>query len=56
MRRGRSLNVFDASALLVFLGEEQGSDSVEDALIEGGVVGAANWSEVAQKVLECGRD
>lgn len=29
---------------------------VEDALVEGARCGAANWSEVAQRVLAAGRD
>lgn len=45
------MNVFDSSALLAFLQGEAGADIVEEALSAGGVCGAANWSEVAQKVL-----
>ncbi|HVR78343.1 MAG TPA: PIN domain-containing protein [Acidimicrobiia bacterium] len=48
--------MFDASALLAFLEGEEGADEVEDALLDGGVVGAANWSEVGQKVLQHRRD
>lgn len=48
--------VLDASAVLAFLQGENGSDVVETALIEGSRCGAANWSEVAQKVLGSGRD
>lgn len=44
------MNLFDASALLVFLQGEDGADVVEGALDEGGRVSAVNWSEVAQKV------
>ncbi|MFT3886904.1 MAG: type II toxin-antitoxin system VapC family toxin [Arachnia sp.] len=47
--------VLDASALLAYLRGEPGADRVEDALPEG-VVGAANWSEVAQKVIAAGGD
>ena len=43
------MNVFDASALLAFVQDESGAAVVERVLIEGGVCGAANWSEVAQK-------
>jgi ribonuclease VapC len=50
------VNVFDASALLAFLQGEDGADAVEKALAEGGACGAANWSEVAQKVRAHGRD
>ncbi|MFV0433568.1 MAG: type II toxin-antitoxin system VapC family toxin [Leucobacter sp.] len=42
--------VLDASAVLAFLQGEAGSDRVEAAL-DDAVIGAANWSEVAQKVL-----
>lgn len=44
------MTVFDASALLAYLGGETGADVVEEALLSGGQCSAANWSEVAQKV------
>jgi ribonuclease VapC len=50
------VNVFDASALLAYLGGEGGADQVRGALEQGGVVSAANWSEVAQKVRAAGAD
>ena len=50
------MNVFDASALLVFLRGEEGAEVVETALIDCGMCGAANWSEVAQKIRSHGRD
>jgi len=50
------VNVFDASALLAFMNQEQGAEQVENALVEGGVCGAANWSETAQKVRQRGAD
>lgn len=50
------MSVFDASALLAYLGGELGSDLVERALDEGGLCSTANWSEVAQKVLAAGGD
>jgi len=50
------LNVLDASAILAYLLGEQGADRVEDVMDEGAVCGAANWSEVAQKVRAGGRD
>jgi len=46
--------VFDASALLAYLRGELGADLVREQLLDGGVVGAANWSEVAQKVTSAG--
>jgi ribonuclease VapC len=49
--------LFDSSALLAFLHGEPGADEVEDGLVRGpSAVSAANWSEVAQKVLVRGRD
>jgi len=42
--------------LLAFLQGEEGADVVEAGLGAGGLCGAANWSEVAQKVLAAGRD
>ncbi len=50
------MNVFDASALLAFLQAETGASTVERELVVGGHCGAANWSEVAQKVLSHGRN
>lgn len=43
--------VLDASAILVFLKGERGAEAVEQALFDSPICGAANWSEVAQKVL-----
>ena len=48
--------VLDASALLVYLQDEPGTDLVEAALDGDARCGAANWSEVAQHVLAAGRD
>jgi ribonuclease VapC len=50
------VNVFDASALLAFLQGEEGAEYTEEALQAGGACGAANWSEIAQKVLAHGRN
>ena len=50
------MSVVDASALLVFAQGEQGAEQAEVLLEEGARCGAANWSEVAQKVLAAGRD
>lgn len=50
------MTVLDASAILAFLQGEPGADAVEAALVDGAVAGAANWSEVAQKVLAQGGD
>lgn len=48
--------VLDASALLAFLQAEEGERAVEEALLDGAACGAANWSEVAQKVRQRGAD
>ena len=48
--------VVDASALLAYLLGEPGADLVEGVLDDGARCSAANWSEVAQKVLAAGRD
>lgn len=48
--------VLDASAILAFVQGEAGAELVEAALLESARCGAANWSEVAQKVLAAGRD
>lgn len=48
--------VLDASALLAFLQDEPGAADVERALTERATVGAANLSEVAQKVRARGAD
>ena len=50
------MTVLDASALLAFLQGEPGSDAVEAALVAGATCGAANWSEVAQRVRGSDRD
>lgn len=47
--------VLDASALLAFLIGEPGADIVEERLADGALCGAANWSEVAQKVIAAER-
>jgi PIN domain nuclease of toxin-antitoxin system len=48
--------VLDASAILAFVQEEVGADLVERARLDRARCGAANWSEVAQKVLAVERD
>lgn len=50
------MSVLDASALLAYLQGEAGAGVVEAQLEDGAVCGAANWSEVAQKVRRAGRD
>jgi ribonuclease VapC len=47
--------VVDASVVLVWLQDEPGSAAAEPLLMEG-LIGAANWSEVVQKVGQHGAD
>ncbi|MCL2787373.1 MAG: PIN domain-containing protein [Micrococcales bacterium] len=47
--------VLDSSAILAFLLGEPGSQLVLEALEGGAVCSAANWSEVAQKILAAHR-
>lgn len=49
-------SVLDASAVLAFLLGEDGAEIVEGALADDPRCGAANWSEVARRVLSTGRD
>ena len=49
-------SVLDASAILAFLLDEDGVGTVERALADDPRCGAANWSEVAQRVRGAGRD
>ncbi len=48
--------MLDASAILAFLQGEEGSEVAEAALGGDSCCGAANWSEVAQKMLSARRD
>jgi len=50
------VNLFDSSALLCFLQGESGADVVERRLGEDAACSAANWSEVAQKIIAHKRD
>ena len=50
------MNVLDASALLSYLQGDDGAAIVEERLVDGAACGAANWSEVAQKVRSADRD
>jgi len=50
------MTVFDSSALLALLKGESGAEQVREMISEGDVCGAANWSEVAQKVRAAGAD
>jgi PIN domain nuclease of toxin-antitoxin system len=50
------VNLFDSSALLCFLQGELGADAVERRLGQHAACSAANWSEVAQKIIAHQRD
>ncbi|MGV8885445.1 MAG: PIN domain-containing protein [Rhodoglobus sp.] len=50
------MTVLDASAILAFLQNEAAAGRVEQQLSAGATCGAANWSEVAQKVRASGQD
>ena len=43
-------SVLDSSAVLAWLQDEAGAEVV-DPLLDGGVMSAANWAEVLQKVM-----
>ncbi|MGH3629972.1 MAG: PIN domain-containing protein [Sciscionella sp.] len=47
--------VLDTSAVLAWLRDEPGADMV-DPLLDGSVMGAANWSGLAQTLLQHGAD
>lgn len=47
--------VLDSSAVLAWLQQEPGGDPVR-ALLEEGVVSAANWAEILQKTRQHGAD
>ncbi len=44
--------ILDASALLAYLQDEVGAESVEDWLSQGAWMSAVNWAEVLQKALK----
>jgi PIN domain nuclease of toxin-antitoxin system len=50
------MSVLDASVLLAFAQGEPGAETAETLLLGGARCGAANWSEVGQKVRAAGRD
>jgi len=47
--------ILDASALLAYLHQETGWESVQSVLPES-CIGTVNWSEVAQKIAQKGMD
>lgn len=47
-------SVLDSSALLAFLQDEPGAETVVDALAERAAMSAANWAEVLTKMADAG--
>jgi len=47
--------IFDASALLAYLNDEPGAETVEAALSRGGLISAVNWAEVLSKAEDAGK-
>lgn len=48
--------MLDASALLCFVFDEPGAETVEAAFADRAVIGAVNWAEVLSKVADLGGD
>lgn len=48
--------MLDASALLAYLRDEPGRDRVEEALLKGAEMSAANWAETLAKLSDIGQD
>ena len=48
--------ILDASTILAFLENEDDANLAKDALSDASRCSAANWSEVAQKVMAANRD
>lgn len=48
--------VLDTSALLAFIKNETGAEKTHAALLGGAICSAANWSELAQKVRQSGKN
>jgi ribonuclease VapC len=46
--------VLDASALLAYIDDEPGADTVEERLPDGVLMSAVNWAEVLSKLAERG--
>jgi PIN domain nuclease of toxin-antitoxin system len=47
--------VLDASALLAYLGNEQGADKVENTIANGACISTVNWAEVLSKLTDRGQ-
>jgi ribonuclease VapC len=50
------VTVLDASALLVYLQQERGAETVEAALVQGAHMSAVNLAEVLSKIASSGQD
>jgi PIN domain nuclease of toxin-antitoxin system len=53
---GPHSHVLDASALLAHLNDEAGADQVEEVLVRGSAISAANLAEVLSKLSEVDED
>ena len=51
-----SYAVLDASALMVYLNDEQGAEAVEKALVKGAYMSVVHWIEVLSAVAELGEE
>ena len=52
----RFTSILDASALLAYLQDEPGAETVGKALTEGCLINAINWAETLSKLAERGKD
>jgi PIN domain nuclease of toxin-antitoxin system len=48
------VTVFDASAILAYLADEPGSETVAAALVHRGAISAVNWAEVLTRLAVAG--
>lgn len=54
--KGTPACVLDSSALLAYLWDEPGTDTVELALQNDAAISAVNWTEVLSKLADAGND
>lgn len=55
-KRTDATSVLDASAVLAYFRGEPGAEQVEEALVTGAAIGAANWAEVLSRLAGVGED
>jgi ribonuclease VapC len=51
-----SASVLDASALIAYLNDEAGAETVAEAVAASASISAANWAETLSKAADAGRD